>query len=217
MAANPPLVMGYSGLLTPAPFAGEQFVLGRDGVQIALDNVVTRTKKWSAEGYLFISHVRMVFVAPKADSSGLQSFDFPLAYVNGEKFNQPIFGCNNLQFTCLSVATPGAANVVHSVKLYLKNGGCGTLLPFLFRILEATRRQQRAAQAAAERAQYPEVVYNAESVLPEVQSMINTAYVDPNDPTTIYVSQPVGQDQVMKDEDKPYEPTGLKPCRKRGG
>ena len=55
------------------------------------------------------------------------------------------------------------------------------------------------------------MVYNAESVLPEVQSMINTAYVDPNDPTTIYVSQPVGQDQVMKDEDKPYEPTGLKP------
>merc|ERR1712060_995281 len=122
MAANPPLVLGANGMLTPAPFAGEYFVLGRDGVQIEVDNVRTSSGKWKADGYLFLSHVRMVFVAPKADASGLQSFDFPLAYVNGEKFNQPIFGCNNLQFTCLSVATPGAANVVHSVKLYLKNG-----------------------------------------------------------------------------------------------
>ena len=214
MAANPPLVMGYGGLLTPAPFAGEHFVLGRDGVQIDIDNVLTKSGRWKAEGYLFVSSVRMVFVTKKADESGLQSFDFPLAYVSGEKFNQPIFGCNNLQLNCFSVAANGGPNGTappHTVKFYLKLGGCGTLLPMLWRLLECTRIEQRRAAQAAEAAQYPEVVYTTEAVLPEVKNMMNTAYIDPNDPTTVYVTQPVGQDQVMKDEDKPYEPTGLKP------
>merc|ERR1712188_309505 len=63
MAANPPLVMGMNGCLTPAPFVGEYFILGRDGIKLEMDNVRTRTGKWTAEGYLFLSHVRMVFVA----------------------------------------------------------------------------------------------------------------------------------------------------------
>merc|ERR1712216_718346 len=46
MAANPPLVMGMNGCLTPAPFAGEYFILGRDGIKLEMDNVRTRTGKW---------------------------------------------------------------------------------------------------------------------------------------------------------------------------
>merc|ERR1712072_862395 len=140
MAANPPLVLGANGMLTPAPFAGEDFVLGRDGVQIEVDNVRTSSGKWKADGYLFVSHVRMVFVAPKADSSGLQSFDFPLAYVSNEKFNQPIFGCNNLSASCFSVAEGGGPNGAmppHKAKFYLKVGGCNTLLTLCcFALLE---------------------------------------------------------------------------------
>jgi len=49
------------------------------------------------------------------------------------------------------------------------------------------------------------------SAKPNFQKMVETAYIDPNDPTTVYVSQPVGQEQVMKSDDMPYEPTGLKP------
>merc|ERR1712199_31850 len=45
----------------------------------------------------------------------------------------------------------------------------------------------------------------------EVKKIVNVAYVDPNDPTTIYVTQPVGQDKVMDNDQMPYEPTGLKP------
>merc|ERR1711990_685297 len=143
MAANPPLVLGANGMLTPAPFAGEYFVLGRDGVQIEVDNVRTSSGKWKADGYLFVSHVRMVFVAPKAHSSGLQSFDFPLAYVSNEKFNQPIFGCNNLSVSCFSVAEGGGPNGAmppHKAKFYL----------------EVTRIEQRRAAAAAHQAQCPE-------------------------------------------------------------
>lgn len=80
----------------------------------------------------------------------------------------------------------------------------------LFRLLEVTRiEQRRAAAAAAQNTQYPTVSYD--NVLPEVHKMVNTAYVDPNDPTTVYVTQPVDQKQAMKDGEKPYEPTGLKP------
>jgi hypothetical protein len=206
--------MGAGGILTPAPFSGEYFVLGREGVQIDVDNVLTKSGSWKADGYLFLSHVRMVFVAPKADASGLQSFDIPLAYVNGEKFNQPIFGCNNLSVVCFPVGADGGPNgnqPPHKIKLYLKQGGCGTLLPMLFRLLEVTRIEQRraAAATAGQNTQYPSVSYD--NVLPEVHKMMNTAYVDPNDPTIVYVTQPVEESQTMKESEKPYEPTGLKP------
>jgi hypothetical protein len=35
--------MGAGGILTPAPFSGEYFVLGREGVQIDVDNVLTKS------------------------------------------------------------------------------------------------------------------------------------------------------------------------------
>lgn len=52
--------------------------------------------RWSATGALYLSNIRLVFVADKADPSGLAGFDMPLVYICKEKLNQPIFGCNNL-------------------------------------------------------------------------------------------------------------------------
>merc|ERR1711879_341795 len=226
MAANPPLVrhMGQQALM-PAPFAGESFVFRRDGIEIDLDNVQTRTKRWKADGCLYVSNVRVVFVALKPHESGLQSFDFPLAYICNEKFNQPIFGCNNLAFRCFAVGDHGGPRgslPPHDLKLYLKRGGCGTLLPLFFRLIEQTRMQQAAQAAAAQAASYPTVNYNniptpAPMQVPtpqppaDVQQMVQTAYIDPNDPTKIYVTQPYDESQVMKEEEKPYEPTGLRP------
>merc|ERR1712174_118200 len=109
------------------------------------------------------------------------------------KFNQPIFGCNNLSVVCFSVGAEGGPNghqPPHKIKLYLKLGGCGTLLPLLFRLLEVTRIEQRRAAAAAHQAQCPEVVNNVLTQVSEVHKIVNTAYIDPNDPTTIYVTQP---------------------------
>ena len=91
--------MGHagSGRLMPALFAGERLMLERAGVKINLTNVLTKSSKWKSSGTLFLSDVRLVFVASgKADPSGLQAFDLPLAYVRGEAFNQPIFGANNI-------------------------------------------------------------------------------------------------------------------------
>jgi len=212
MAANPPLVVGRHGELAPAPFAGEFFVLGRKGVEIQVDCVRTKNGKWKADGSLYLSHVRFVFVANKPDVSGLQSFDLPLAYISNEKFNQPIFGCNNLSFRCFPVGEAGGPSgslPPHDLKLYLKEGGCGTLLPFFFRLMEQARAQQMN-QPTQPAQSYPSS-FAPPSAKPNFQKMVETAYIDPNDPTTVYVSQPVGQEQVMKSDDMPYEPTGLKP------
>eukprot|EP00955_Chlamydomonas_euryale_P080121 363378-Chlamydomonas_euryale.AAC.32 len=45
MSANPALVQTPRGELVPAPFPGERFLLRRDGVQLDLDAVRTRTGK----------------------------------------------------------------------------------------------------------------------------------------------------------------------------
>ena len=45
MAANPALVSAHDRSLVPAPFQGEHIALGRHGVELALDNVQTRTGK----------------------------------------------------------------------------------------------------------------------------------------------------------------------------
>jgi hypothetical protein len=52
--------------------------------------------RWSATGAVYLSNVRLVFVAERADASGLQAFDLPLVYISKEQLHQPIFGCNNL-------------------------------------------------------------------------------------------------------------------------
>jgi len=171
MAANPALVAGPDRTLVPAPFQGEHIALGRQGVELALDNVQTRSGKcvsgaaagqfldtacsplgqmlmsctrvtildcgclhtqqdntassasasrwprsehtcwliwcramfafayarWSPKGSLWLTNLRMVFVADQSDSgSGLRAFDIPLVYITADRFNQPIFVCNNL-------------------------------------------------------------------------------------------------------------------------
>ena len=49
-----------------------------------------------------MSTIRMVFVT---DSGGgeMAAFDLPMANITGEKFNQPIFGANNITGTVAAV------------------------------------------------------------------------------------------------------------------
>jgi WW domain-binding protein 2 len=58
--------------------------------------------------------VRLVFVAPAANADGLQAFDFPLAYITHDKFNQPIFACNNLAGPLPMVPNVAAMPEVHA-------------------------------------------------------------------------------------------------------
>ena len=76
---------------------------------------VQPTCRWSASGTLWLTDVRLVFVAPAANADGLQAFDFPLAYITHDKFNQPIFACNNLAGQALVLVATSATAMPHTV------------------------------------------------------------------------------------------------------
>jgi hypothetical protein len=54
---------------------------------------------FKARGHVFLSNVRILFVASKPSMQGgltFFSFDIPLRGITESQFNQPIFGANNL-------------------------------------------------------------------------------------------------------------------------
>ena len=207
MAANPPLVeVGHagSGRLMPALFAGERLMLERQNVQIKLGNVMTKSGSWKSSGTLFLSDVRLVFVCSgKADASGLQAFDLPLAYVRGEAFNQPIFGANNISGEVWP-ATPGGGPFgslpPHKFSFAFNSGGVGTFLPLWWGALEYTRSRPRPPVGGGPPPPPP---------MKSPGSGLAQAFVDPSDPTTVYVEAPNAPE--MDDDKKPYEPMELLP------
>ena len=116
-------------------------------------------------------------------NSSLQGFDIPIATLVDESFNQPIFGANNLSGTSPPLEGTG---LVENIKwcLYFNNGGVGTFLPLFFRLISEmrTRMSQPAAPAA------PDVFSAADA-----QQILQAAYVDPSDPSKLYVSQPAAK------------------------
>jgi hypothetical protein len=83
---------------------------------------------WNEEGSLYLSTLRMVFVKdPKTSGTGWFNFgpywggatgdsnflayDLPLSLIRTERFNQPIFGCNNIEGECLPL--PGTDGCTH--------------------------------------------------------------------------------------------------------
>lgn len=59
MAANPPLVLS-EGIYYPAPFDGEIIALGREGVEIGIDNMLTKNGRYThPEEYC--NHAAIVF------------------------------------------------------------------------------------------------------------------------------------------------------------
>ena len=93
MALNPPLVDGAM----PVLLEREVVVLSRPGIvcEVKVANMDTLKE----EGKVFLSSQRLVFVCnkPKSIPGGhFISFEFPLITMTEEKFNQPVFGCNNL-------------------------------------------------------------------------------------------------------------------------
>uniref|UniRef100_A0A7S1X4L9 Uncharacterized protein n=2 Tax=Tetraselmis chuii TaxID=63592 RepID=A0A7S1X4L9_9CHLO len=212
MAANPALVSGYNGELLPAPFQGEYIVCRRDAIEVSLDGVNARKGKWTATGALFLSNFRLIYIAKKEDDSGLRAFDLPLAYIRKEDFAQPIFGCNHLKGLVWPVGEgmgPGGSAPPHQFKLYFKEGGAGTFLPIYFNLLFRARPRESESMASASQPSAPPATFG------EVNKMVATAFVDPNDPTKIYLSQPVDESQRLQTnpvyaanygKDEKYEP-----------
>lgn len=197
MAANPALIQTPMGEMMPAPFPNESFVLRRPGCGFEVDGVRTRSGKWATVGSIYLSNVRMVFLADKPDASGLAGFDIPLVYITSDKLNQPIFGCNNLSgrvWPAVEGGGPAGGMAPHDFKVLFKSGGIGTLWPLYYAL---TQRARRAA--ATNRPPAAEPPGKAQQ---EMQQMAHTAFVDPNDPSTVYLTQPVDDSQRLKEQPK---------------
>ncbi|GJP59044.1 hypothetical protein CLOP_g7101 [Closterium sp. NIES-67] len=217
MAANPQL----DGQGIPVPFVGEVMVLRRDGIEFHVDKMPqVASGKWVGRGTLFLSNIRMVFVAQPASQPPLLAFDMPLLYVHGEKFNQPIFGANNISGVVLPVADSSvhaAMQTPHAFTIYFMHGGVGTFLPLFFSILRGLRSSAHPSSFPASPAAAPSTAGQSPppvDPLPTqrlpVDDMVRSAYMDPNDPTTVYLQQPSSfsaQGLRRRDTYRPPTPT----------
>lgn len=183
-----PEVDGYG---FPVPFSGEVLLLARGGVELHLNKIAQLGgNTWKARGRLYLSNVRMVFIAD-SPSPPIHSFDFPLMFVRGERFNQPIFTCYNISGSVLPVIPEGESPALyapHEFKIFFKEGGVGTFLPVFFSILASIRQLAHAAASSGQQEDNSARIDPLPSQQPSFD--IRHAYVDPNDPTTLYLQQP---------------------------
>jgi hypothetical protein len=99
--------------------------------------------------------------------------------ISDEDFCQPIFGANYLKGVVAPVPTRGLA-APSKFRLYFSQGGCTTFLNFFFKIMEKYKVADEMARTAFLESQRA------------VQSWVadQQAYVDPSDPSVIFVTQP---------------------------
>ena len=62
---------------------------------------------------MYLTTARLVFVSKDYEKNEFKSFDFPLAFLSNEKFEQPIFGSNYLAGNFISFGI-----IYHRIKLY---------------------------------------------------------------------------------------------------
>ncbi|CAH2073017.1 unnamed protein product [Thlaspi arvense] len=197
MALNPQLLP--NGM--PIPFVNEMFVLVRDGVEFEVDKIPGgHGGHVKAKGVIYLSNIRLVFVASKPVENFV-AFDMPMLYIHAEKFNQPIFHCNNISGQVEPVVPENehrALYSTHSFKIIFKEGGCGTFVPLFLNLISSVRQYNRQMQQAAEAAAAAPRVDPLQAAQTPVDEMMRHAYVDPNDPTKIYLQQPSGESQLRR-------------------
>ncbi|KRX04206.1 hypothetical protein PPERSA_11330 [Pseudocohnilembus persalinus] len=177
MAYNPPLT--NQGL--PCKVDGELFVLQRKDMEIEVK--IDGNKQWgkkTGRGIMFLTSCRIVFVNDKWQTSEFKAFDIPLANMKKESFEQPVFGSNYLKGNVLPLFNliPGEAQF----KLWFRSGGCGTFLKMCDSVLRQVRRNKNTNR------QGPDQRFMADVQSGNLKNQ--SALFDPNDPTTIYISQP---------------------------
>jgi WW domain-binding protein 2 len=207
MALNPQLVSGWgqngSTSVFPAPYAGEYICAQRDHSKFEIKG--PRQYNFSGAGSVFLTNYRLVFVATKPTRQGVHAVEIPLLFISKEDIRQPVFGANNLRGVCRPVdASPGSSEEIQW-KLLFTNGGMGTLVPLFYSCLEylrvASRRRQPPPEeqagfephahdgaASVEHPQKPQYEGPPASKPP---AFLGSALVDPSDPTTIFLTQPV--------------------------
>jgi len=182
MSVNPVLAEDFfNGTLFPVPYPGEHFILKRDSIKFKCK--FAQGGKLTAKGVFFLSSERIVFVATSNSCRvDFRSFEIPLRSLKREKFEQPIFGANYLAGEVgpsndLGSAPLGGAPAKFSLTFY--SGGCQTFLHLFFQMMAEVRQLEAA--------------YATSNAVPSFdhQACVSMAYVDPSDPSVLYLAQPV--------------------------
>lgn len=138
---------------------------------------------------MILTSCRVICVNKK--SSAFKAFDLPLSLISKEGFEQPIFGANYIHGICKPLLNSLPGDI--TFKIWLMNGGCGTFAPAYLKMVASCKRNRgRGAE---------------QSVINSYQNTggRKTAYIDPNDPSVIYLQQP----EVAQNID--YNPWGYQP------
>lgn len=152
---------------------------------------------------VLVTTVRVV-ILPPAHTVNFRAFDIPFQGISAEKFVQPIFGANRLEMDVAMVLGRGLASggPIHAT-LTFNEGGCNRFLRVFFALVEKNRQAISSPQAQA--------------ILAAPQAWVTSemeAYVDPSDPSVIYVTQaptsqqPVAPVQPVMQPQAAYAPAG---------
>ena len=160
----------------PIPYDDEIFLLERKDVAIECEVKDLGTFR-AKNGRIILTTLRIVFVRDVEDSrassaDNFRSFEIPIAYISKERFVQPIFGANYLQGQ-VSEFQIGPSRFY----LYFNNGGVNTFLKLLSQLIAVHRKGSMEPNSSfVRRAKAGDVARGA--------------FVDPSDPSTVFLSQP---------------------------
>ncbi|XP_022718715.1 uncharacterized protein LOC111276972 isoform X2 [Durio zibethinus] len=168
MALNPQLFP--NGM--PVPFTNEMFILVRDGVEFEVDKIPgSQGGCVKARGTIYLSNIRMIFVASHPVGNFF-AFDMPLVVPeNGHR----------------------ALYSTHSFKILFKEGGCGTFVPLFLNLISSVRQYNQQVNPGPQ-----PLVDPLQAAQTPVDEVMRHAYVDPNDPTRIFLQQPTAQSQLRR-------------------
>lgn len=208
----------------PSWYPGEGLLVTADNVEfsLSLGRFPPRQSKATckAKGLLHLTNIRLLFIATKPTASPVPggpefaSFDIPLRGIVDVKFNQPIFGANNLQGKVTPVSCLEASAPVEWKAAFIA-GGTTVLIPTLLRLMDQLHREAQGQAIPAQQLRTPQQQpyhgqppqpqhhapqqqqpwYGGEGTLPVAQAVTpgveGGGYMDPSDPSRVLVDAPV--------------------------
>ncbi|KYN95096.1 hypothetical protein PRSY57_1367800 [Plasmodium reichenowi] len=177
MALNPTLIQGNE-FLFPANKGSEVTYLRREDVKLKL-YLPDRTIK--EDGMIFLTSSRLVFVKNEHSKTNpnFAGVEFPLSLIEKPKFEQPVFGLNYLSGIIKPLMDhPNSLKSACKWNLVFLNGQCSSFLNIFFKVFEAAKKNR------------PLVGLNEFN---EQFFSNSNAYVDPNDPTFLYINEPINE------------------------
>uniref|UniRef100_K3X0E3 GRAM domain-containing protein n=1 Tax=Globisporangium ultimum (strain ATCC 200006 / CBS 805.95 / DAOM BR144) TaxID=431595 RepID=K3X0E3_GLOUD len=169
--------------LLPLANEDELFILERAKISF---QTKSPDHTFKGKGRVYCTTQRIIFVAERGSMQhGLffEAFEIPLMDMTDEKFNQPIFGACSIS----GVVKPrNDESAPFSWKIIFDNGGTGVVLPVFLKLLEKRKKQGTWCCWLGQKSPPQATIIDMNFVQNQKR-----AFVDPNDPTVIYIAQPV--------------------------